>query len=162
MTNIFIASDHGGFELKEKVEFHYDVENKDQDAAEVKIIDMGPEQLDPEDDYPQYAFALSERLLDAYASGDKSALGVLICRSGNGMAIAANKVSGIRAALCFSVEHARKAREHDHANVLVLDADYLGDEEHFAIIHAFIHSRPSTDERHRRRVQAITDYENAN
>ena len=159
---ILISADHGGFELKEKIEMHYDVTEDMPNADTIQIEDMGPHDLDPEDDYPDYAFALAEQLAERLeSSGDKLALetmGILICRSGNGMAIAANKVSGIRAALCFSPEHARKAREHDHANILVLDADYLEEDKHLEIIDAFIHSKPETDGRHQRRVDKITSY----
>lgn len=164
MIKLFVGSDHGGFNLKEKIEYRYDVENVDSDSPKVEVVDVGPEELDPNDDYPKYAFNLGETLRRAQNANDRDIneyLGILICRSGNGMVIAANKVPGIRAALCFNVEHAKKAREHDHANVLVLDADYLNEEEHFQIIHAFLHAEPSQEERHVRRVGQISDYENS-
>lgn len=143
---IYIASDHGGFELKSEL-INWLTEN------DYEVGDMGPFELQPEDDYPQYAFPLAEKV--AQESG---VLGILICRSGNGMAIAANKVKGIRAALCFTSQHATKSREDDHANILVLDADYAGQAPQ-EILQAFLSATPSSDERHVRRVGQIAKYE---
>jgi ribose 5-phosphate isomerase B len=159
---LLISSDHGGFALKEQIEKHYDIETADPDAAKVEVIDLGPDELNPEDDYPQYAFALGEQLLTMQGQGNVESgdvLGLLICRSGNGMAIAANKVKGIRAALCFTPKHAEMARNDDHANVLVLDSDYSDFEQQVAIIHAFISTKPEVGGRHERRVAEITTYE---
>jgi ribose 5-phosphate isomerase B len=156
---ILISSDHGGFELKEKIELHYDVREDVPDARNVEIEDLGPHDVMPDDDYPPYAFALCEELKRRWEAGESDTLGILICRSGNGMAIAANKVAAIRAALCFTAEHATKAREHDHANVLVLDADYIPEEQHLKVIDAFIHASPETGGRHERRVSQIRDFE---
>ena len=172
---ILIAADHGGYQLKEKIELHYDVREDMPDSRIVDIVDLGPQELDPQDDYPDFAFKLAEQLvairaereqdlmtdpLDTDYNRPEETLGILICRSGNGMAIAANKVKGARAALCFTPEHAKKAREHDYANILVLDADYLSEDEHLQIVHEFIHAQPDPHERHRRRVNKITTYEN--
>lgn len=161
---LLIAADHGGFELKEKIELHYDVTEDVQDAATIDVVDMGPHQLDPADDYPDFAFPLAEELVRVLGeTNDPNALetmGILICRSGNGMAIAANKVKGIRAALCFTPEHARKARIDDHANILVLDSDYQDAQNNLAVVNAFVHTQPETGGRHQRRVNKIIDYEN--
>lgn len=145
MKQIYIASDHGGFELKQQL-INWLSEN------EYEVADMGPFELQPEDDYPEYAFPVAEKV-----ATEEGVLGILICRSGNGMAIAANKVAGIRAALCFTPEHAAKSREHDHANILVLDADYS--ETQSEILTAFLNTEPSADERHVRRVAEIAKYE---
>lgn len=147
---IYIASDHGGFELKQEL-INWLEEN------DYEVGDMGPFELQPEDDYPEYAFPVAEKVAEQISAG-AGVLGILICRSGNGMAIAANKVKGIRAALCFSAEHALKAREHDHANILVLDADYAG-ESPIEILQSFLNSSPSNEERHVRRVGEIAKYE---
>lgn len=170
---ILISSDHGGFKLKEQIEFAYDVksledENTPRDANLVEVVDLGPDELDPDDDYPDYAFSLVEKLAKSPGflsvpgedvAFEDETLGILVCRSGNGMAIAANKHPYIRAALCFSPEHALKAREHNFANVLVLDADYNTKEETLAIIDAFIHTKPQAGNRHQRRVEQILNYE---
>ena len=153
---IFIASDHGGFQLKQLI-LEQQAILAENLHMQLEFVDLGPFSLNPEDDYPQYAFQLGERLMTDMATPEEKR-GILICRSGNGMTIAANKVKGIRAALCFSVEHARKAREDDHANVLVLDADYQMAERHMSIIQTFLfrHEQPG---RQQRRVDQITKYE---
>lgn len=146
MQQIYISSDHGGFKLKNEL-INWLTE------SEYEVADMGPFELQPEDDYPEYAFPLAEKVAQ-----EEGVIGVLICRSGNGMAIAANKVKGIRAALCFSDQHAAKSREDDHANILVLDADYSGQTPQ-EILQAFLSASPSNDERHVRRVNEIAKYE---
>ncbi len=148
---IYISADHGGFELKEKLKSW-----RAGEQESTQFQDLGPEQLDPEDDYPNYAFPLAEKVV---ATSD--AIGILICRSGNGMTIAANKVKGARAALCFTAQHATKAVEDDHANILVLDADYLSFEEHQEIVRAFLTAKPKGD-KYLRRVELIQAYENSN
>jgi ribose 5-phosphate isomerase B len=145
--NIFIASDHGGFELKNNLVTWLTEQNLGE------VIDMGPSALNPDDDYPTFAFPVAEKVVATSGS-----VGILICRSGNGMAIAANKVKGARAALCFSAKHAQKAVEHDHANILVLDADYTSDEENLEVVSAFLSAKPE-EGRHARRVAMIEDYE---
>ncbi|MCA9379048.1 RpiB/LacA/LacB family sugar-phosphate isomerase, partial [Candidatus Dojkabacteria bacterium] len=142
---IFIASDHGGFELKQKLLAAL------PGLGYLDQQDLGPAELDPDDDYPPFAFAVGEKV-----ALDPESIGILICRSGNGMAIAANKVKGVRAALCFSPEHATKAREDDHANVLALDADYAGADP-LEIVKAFL-SAEEHGGRHERRVEMIGEY----
>lgn len=149
--NIYIASDHGGFELKNKIA---QALIADLDFTDVIVNDLGPEILDQSDDYPDYAFKVAEQVAD-----NEGSIGILICRSGNGMCIAANKVKGVYAALCFSEEHARKAREDDNANVLCLDSDYDGAEP-LDIVKSFVSSRFSSEERHIRRFNKIRNYEN--
>lgn len=159
---LFVASDHGGFAQKEQIEYMYDIENIDPDSKVIDVVDIGPSALDPADDYPEYAFKLCESLLTARASLAKDkkdkALGVLICKSGIGMSIAANKVKGIYAALCTSVEQARRAREHNHANVLVLDAEFIDFKSNREILHTFLHAKPQGG-RHERRVNQIKEFE---
>ncbi len=170
---VIISSDHGGFALKEQIEFAYDVKSDQQgtvprDAELINIIDLGPHEVVPQDDYPDFAFKLAEELRTRpgflSTPGDDvgfidETIGILVCRSGNGMAIAANKVQYVRAALCFSAEHAIKAREHNFANVLVLDADYNSLEESLSIVDAFLHARPQAGGRHERRVHKILSWE---
>lgn len=146
---VFISSDHGGWELKNKI-----VES----LTKFNLIDIGPEILDKTDDYPVYALELSEQIKSEIFQG-YDALGILLCRSGNGMAITANKVKGIRAALCFNSEHAVKSREDDHANILVLAADYVDHNVAMQIVESFLTSKPLPG-RHADRVAQITDYEN--
>ncbi len=138
-----ISSDHGGYNLKKSL----------LESGVTEFEDLGPYELDPDDDFPLFAFPLAERV------AEEGGFGVLICRSGNGMAIAANKVPGIRAAFCISAEHAIQAREHDHANILVLDSDYT-DNDPVDIVSAFLKAE-ELEGRHKRRVDQITAYEQA-
>jgi ribose 5-phosphate isomerase B len=147
---IYIASDHGGFKLKEKI-IQYLVKK------EYNITDLGPKELGIDDDYPDYAFLLARKI-----ATEKGALGILICRSGNGMVISANKVKGAYAALCINSTHARKAREDDNANILVLPADYLDccQSNVNDIIDNFLSTQfAGINTRHGRRFQKVQDYE---
>jgi ribose 5-phosphate isomerase B len=144
---IYIASDHGGFELKNEIVSGL----KEQDHD---VEDMGPFELVPDDDYPDYALPVAESV-----KSTPDSIGILICRSGNGMAIAANKVSDIYASLCINKEHARKAREDDNSNVLCLDADYGGDEP-IEIVQQFLKAEfAGLDTRHGRRFKKVQDIE---
>ena len=111
---------------------------------------MGPYKLDQLDDYPVYAFRLTDKILK-----DKNAFGVLICWSGIGMSIAANKVRGIRAALCTYAKQAEMARAHNNANVLVLGADFSDTKKAVHLLKIFLKTDFSKDKRHHRRVRQI-------
>ena len=148
--NIYIASDHGGFELK-------DVVKKYLLELNHVPVDLGADVMVPDDDYPQYAFKLAQKVAEESKNG---AMGILMCRSGVGMSISANKVKGVYAALCFTRENAMKAREHNDSNVLCLDADYQDLDLHKEIIKAFIETEfGGWDSRHGRRVLQIQDFE---
>lgn len=140
---VYIASDHGGFELKNQI-------INQMDGA-FEFEDLGPVELDMEDDYPVYAIKVAEAV-----QKNEESLGVLICRSGIGVCITANKFKGIHAANCHTVELAKLSRSHNNANVLCLDAD-LKSEDHFEILKAFLETPFSNEARHRRRVQMIRD-----
>ncbi|HQZ96991.1 MAG TPA: ribose 5-phosphate isomerase B [Pyrinomonadaceae bacterium] len=138
---IAIAADHAGFEEKEKVK-------KTLDEIGVEYTDMGTNSPDSVD-YPDYARKVGE----AVAAGEFDK-GILVCGSGTGMAIAANKVPGIRAAVAWNEEIARLSRQHNNANVLSLAARFIPDEEQANIVKAWL----STDfegGRHERRVEKI-------
>jgi ribose 5-phosphate isomerase B len=105
---VAIASDHAGFELKEHI-------RKYLERKGVPYEDMSAPELDPADDYPIFGFKVAQ----AIANGDKRR-GILICGTGIGISIAANRYKGVRAALCTSAEMANMAREHNDANVLVM------------------------------------------
>ncbi len=140
---VYIASDHGGFELKNQIINLLD--------GVYEFEDLGPIELDMEDDYPVYAIKVAEAV-----QKHEDSLGVLICRSGIGVCITANKFKGIHAANCYSVELAKLSREHNNANVLCLDAD-LKSEDPIEILKAFLETPFSNEARHRRRVQMIRD-----
>ncbi|HEX8004229.1 MAG TPA: ribose-5-phosphate isomerase [Mycobacteriales bacterium] len=139
---IFLGTDHAGFELKEHLKSVLD------DA-----VDCGATEYDAEDDYPSFCLDAATR---AVAEG---AFAVVIGGSGNGEQIAANKVPGARAALCWSAEIARLAREHNDANVCSLGARFLSHEEAVEIVRTFVATPFSGDERHVRRIGQITAYE---
>lgn len=150
---VYIAADHGGFELKDKIK-------RALLSMDIVPIDCGADILDPIDDYPKYAMNLTKKLKEDNFEG---AVGILICRSGVGMSIAANKVKGIYASLCSTREQASKAREHNNSNVLCLDADYVDDQMHIEIVKTFLTTEfAGWDSRHGRRVKQIIDLESEN
>lgn len=105
---IVLSSDHAGYEMKEKVKQYLS-------ELGLSVEDVSSEQLDPQDDYPEYGFKLAQKV--AQKKFDR---GILLCGSGIGASIAANRFKGVRAALCTSAEHARLARLHNDSNVLVI------------------------------------------
>jgi RpiB/LacA/LacB family sugar-phosphate isomerase len=139
---IAIGADHAGFELKQLIADHL------RHLAH-EVIDVGTGSDDPVD-YPDYAEALSNVLIDGQAER-----GVLICGSGVGASIAANKLPGIRAGLCHDTYSARQGVEHDDMNVLVLGARVIGVELAREIVGVFLAAKYTAEERHRRRVAKI-------
>jgi ribose 5-phosphate isomerase B len=144
---IYLASDHGGWELKKKLIDHLQINGR-------KINDLGPHELAPLDDYPDYAIRLAQKVAQ-----DPHSVGILICRSGIGMSVMANKVKGIRAGLCTYSAQAHQAREHVNCNILVLDSDYSKNEEAANIVDIFLNTEPSEEERHVRRINKIKKFE---
>lgn len=142
---IGIGSDHRGFEIKKVLK---SILGKNR----FNIVDFGTNSLDA-CDYPDVAFPLA----NAVACGDIDK-GILICSSGNGMAIAANKVQGIRAAIGYSEETAKLAKTHNDANILVIPASFLGKGEIKKIIEAWLYSKFEGG-RHRRRINKIKNFE---
>ncbi len=157
MTNhsfqIFLGADHGGFELKNKIKSWL----TDQ-AYQVK--DCGALEQDPQDDYPDFAFKVAQSVAKQQ-SANRPALGILFCRSGAGMSIAANKIKGVRAAETWDKQSATHAREHNHANVISLGADWLSFEQAQAIVQAFVEAQPDQSPRHLRRIEKIMAGPNA-
>lgn len=145
---IHIGSDHAGLELKDQL-----IKYLQSKAHEV--IDHGPVIFDALDDYPDFCIPTA-----IATAGDISSLGIVLGGSGNGEQIAANKVRGVRAALAWSVETAKLAREHNDANIVGIGGRMHSIEECKEIIDAFIETPFSNDERHIRRIKKITDYEN--
>ena len=126
MSNkIFLSSDHGGFELKEKVK-SFLIDNN------FEYEDLGCSSLEPVD-YPDYAKLLSKKIKD-----NNNSKGILFCGTGIGISMAANRFSHIRAALCTSVEMASKSRKHNDANVLALGGRILEDKLALEIVKEFL------------------------
>ncbi|MGX7827374.1 ribose-5-phosphate isomerase [Actinokineospora sp. 24-640] len=144
---VYLGSDHAGFELKAHLAKHLA-------AAGHDVIDVGPAEYDAQDDYPPFCIEAARRVV-----ADDGSLGVVIGGSGNGEQIAANKVPGCRAALAWSPETARLAREHNDAQVMGLGARMHTPEEAAAIVEAFLATSFSGNERHARRIALISDYE---
>lgn len=143
---IRIGSDHAGFALKEAVKAHLVEQGHD-------VSDAGPPTQDSVD-YPVYAGKVAR----AVAAGEAD-FGILLCGTGLGMAIAANKVHGIRAVQVSDPEFAKMARAHNDANVLTLAGRYTDDATAARIVDAFL-ATPFEGGRHERRVEQITDIEN--
>lgn len=144
---IFLGSDHAGFELKKELLEHlvhhgYDVE------------DVGPHTLDPKDDYPQFAFAVTTKIL---GSDDKDPRGILICGSGQGMVIAANRVRGIRAALAWDEESAKASRHDDDTNILALPGRMVDIKTAFAVADTWLKQKFSGAPRFARRLKEIEE-----
>lgn len=144
---IYIAADHRGFELKQKIYKHLLDEG-------MQITDLGNDHLDPNDDYPEFAQKVAEA-----TAGDAQNRGILLCGSGAGVDIVANKVPGIRSALVFDLERAIQAREHEDVNVISLPADTLDEEGAWEIVSAFLNTPFSNDPRHVRRLEEVEEVE---
>ena len=145
---IHIGSDHAGLKLKGAlVEY---LQSKGHD-----VTDHGPHEYDELDDYPDFCIPTAVATVD-----DSDSLGIVLGGSGNGEQIAANKVKGVRAALAWSVETAKLAREHNNANVVGIGGRMHSFEECTEIIDAFIATPFTNEERHVRRIHKITAYEN--
>lgn len=143
MQQIYLGADHAGFALKRKI-IEY-LKNK-----QYELYDLGTDS-DQSVDYPDFA----KKLVDKVSTGPEK-LGILICGSGIGMSIAANRNSKIRAALCHNTEYAKLAREHNDANVLVLGARFLDDNTTLEIINTFLETK-FLQERHSQRVKKLSD-----
>ncbi len=142
---VAIGSDHGGFELKEQLKVHL------RDWG-YQVLDLGTSSAEPVD-YPDFAEAVG----NAVARGDAS-LGIALDSAGIGSSIAANKVPGVRAALCYDRATARNSREHNDANVLTLGAKLISPEDAREIVALWL-STPFAGGRHQRRVDKIRSIE---
>jgi len=144
---IAIGADHAGFTMKEEL------------AAEIRklghdLLDVGARHEDPSDDYPDFAEAVGKALMEGRVER-----GVLICGSGVGVSVAANKMPGIRAAVCHDAYSAHQGVEHDNMNVLVLGSRIIGPELARELVRTYLAARFSGEERHRRRLAKVDDIE---
>ena len=146
---VHLGCDHAGYELKNLLAGYLRTSGHD-------VVDHGAHSYDAEDDYPSFCFEAAEAVV---GGADRGSLGIVIGGSGNGEQIAANKVPGVRAALGWSVQTAKLAREHNDANVLGLGARMHSTEEAFAIVNAFLSTPFSGDPRHQRRIDQVAAYE---
>jgi len=140
LKKIFIASDHAGYQLKNSIVLKL---SKIQ-----KIIDLGPYSKDSVD-YPDFAKKLSKKV-----ASTKGSFGILVCGSGMGMAIAANKTKNIRAALCYNKKNTKLSRLHNNANIITLGEKLINKNKAFSLIKIFL-STKFEGGRHLRRVKKI-------
>ncbi len=148
METILIASDHGGFTLKSKLIPYLEKRG-------FKIKDLGAYSLE-RSDYPVFAYNLAKDI-----SEKKYNRGILICKSGIGNSIVANRFSGVRAALCYNVKAASLSREHNDSNVLVLGALFANERQAKNILNAWLNTKFAGG-RHKKRLQLISDIETQN
>jgi ribose 5-phosphate isomerase B len=141
---VYIASDHAGYRHKERLRKHLE--------GAYDVTDLGTHS-EKSCDYPDFAEILARKVAEGNSSG------ILICGTGIGMSISANKVNGIRAALCCNEDMARTAREHNNANVICLGARVTGADEAERIADAFLSTQFWGEERHRKRVEKIREIE---
>lgn len=146
---IYIGADHGGFKLKEELKAWLI-------SSGQAVEDLGSHSFEVEDDYPDFIIPVGQKV-----TTNPGSLGIILGRSGNGEAIAANKVKGVRAVVCLTEEMAKKAKEHNNANILSIGADYIDPDQVKAIVETFLKTPFSNEERHLRRLQKIADFENS-
>lgn len=145
---IAIGADHGGFPQKDTLRTWL----TDQGY---QVIDCGAFSLDPADDYPQIAAAVAQEVIKQQESG-LQAMGFLICRSGAGMVMAANRFSAIRAASAITIDQAAHARAHNDANVLALSSEWMDISLMKECMTSFLQMPFSAEERHQRRIDQLT------
>ena len=144
---LFSAADHAGYPLKEELKLFLE-------EIGVEFEDLGNEQLDPSDDYPDFAYRLANHVLD-----NEDSKGILICGTGQGVCMTANKVDGIRAALVHDEFTARAAAEHINANVICLGGRVTDFENAKKMVKIWLETEFSHEERHERRLEKIQNIE---
>lgn len=144
---VFIGADHRGFELKEKIaEWLFDLK--------YEFVDLGANRIDEGDDYTKYAEEVALLVRE-----NKKARGVLLCGSGVGVDVMANKFDGVRASIGKSVEQVKAGRHDDDMNILVIAADYTEEKEAKAMLISFLETEFSGLARHERRLEEIEKIE---
>lgn len=143
---VIIGTDHGGYQQKERLK-------QQLSEAGYTVEDVGTFSEEPAD-YPEYAEKVGKAVQE-----DPNARGVLLCRSGEGMEMAVNKMAGIRGALVWRPDVAEETRRDNDANVLVLPADFVAEHDMLAITKAFLDTPFSGEERHTRRIEEMMDLE---
>jgi ribose 5-phosphate isomerase B len=146
---IAITADHGGWALKAPL-------STALHAAGHTVLDLGAYALNPADDYPDFAQAVAKAVRRGEAER-----GIIVCGSGVGACVVANKLPGIRAGICHDTYSAHQGVEHDDMNVLCLGARVIGPELALEVVRAFIGAKFSGEERHRRRLAKIAALEKA-
>ena len=148
---IFIGADHRGFSLKEEIKSYLLSKGHN-------VVDVGAFELNLDDDCTEFALLVANEV----AKDINENRGILICGSGMGMDVVANKVKGIRATVAYSKSSAQHARSNDNISIISLAGDVLKNREAEEIVDAFLSTQFSVEERHVRRLQKISDIENQN
>ena len=147
---IYIGADHRGFALKEKIKAALLAEGR-------PVTDLGAATFDATDDYPDFAIAVGEAVAKGAAQGD---LGIVVCGSGFGVDVTANKIKGIRAGLALTPDHIAQGRHDDDINVLALPSNFVDETYALAIVESFLTTNFAKDEeRYARRIKKISDFE---
>jgi ribose 5-phosphate isomerase B len=144
--SLFIAADHRGFELKNKLIEYLQESN-------IRVEDIGNYEYDPLDDYPDFAQRLAQAVLQKPDS-----MGIVICGSGVGVCIATNRFKGIRCALSFKKEQVEHGRKNDHINVLSIPSDYIDLETAKQLVDIFLKTQPIVEEKYQRRVHKLDSF----
>jgi len=148
---LYLGSDHGGFALKEKIKSFLQ-------KRKISFADTGPYAINPADDYPDYAKKVAQKV----GQNPGRDVGLLLCRSGQGMCIAANKIKGVRAVSAWNEKLAYSTRNDDFANVLCLAGDYLKSGQAEKILFKFLNTPFSKESRHLRRINKVKKLESVN
>lgn len=143
---IYLGADHNGFEMKAKIAEYLRQSGYD-------VINESGATLDPTDDFPQFA----GRVVSAMLADQTESYGILICGSGQGMCMAANRFKGIRASLCWDLEEARAARNDDNANVLCLSSRYTKTDDAISILQTWLNTPFAGASRFKRRIQQLDE-----
>jgi len=144
---IYLGADHAGYKLKEKIKQYLEKHS-------ISYADLGAQDFDENDDYVDYAVMVAKKV-----SKDANARGILVCGAGNGMAIAANKIKGVRAAVSWDAYSTQKAVEDDHANIISLPARGISRRRALKAVKTYLAAKPSNASRHVRRVKKIQQLE---
>lgn len=144
---IYIGADHRGFQLKEKIKKHL------QESG-IEFEDMGNDHLNPHDDYVDFAHKVADEVRTHHDNK-----GIVLCGSGVGVDIVANKIDGIRCALVFDLPRAVQAREHENANMIALPADTINESQAIDMVEAFLDTPFSHEARHQRRLHKLEEIE---
>ncbi len=144
---LYIGADHRGFELKEKLKKHFHQQG-------IEFEDMGNDHLNPHDDYVDFAQRVGDEVKKHHDNK-----GIVLCGSGAGVDMVANKIDGIRCALVFDTQRAVQARAHENANMIALPADTISESQAVDMVKAFLETPFSGEPRHERRLQKLEEVE---
>ena len=145
---LYLASDHGGYLLKEHIKNFLG-------GQEIAFEDLGPFDINPNDDYPDFARMVAEKV----SSDPVNNRGILFCRSGQGVNIVANKFPHVRSALVWNTKEAMASRTDDLTNILSLPTDYIAETDVKDIVKVWLDTPPGTAERHLRRIGKVEEIE---